>query len=346
MSELVSARRKQNIQNFRWDLLAGASVIALLSTAAAAPAALADDTSHFYFEVGSQYGLEAGGSSGWLLPFAAPGGGGEGGEGGTVSGDARAPTSVGSGGAVFPIRPQHSWDFSGAVKLQPAGSDLLFSLGVQVGRTAHRDESGALTQPTNYGTGHYSGNARERESHTIIDFQIGKDLGLGMFGQDGSSVVSVGVRYAHFTSLTVTNFHTSTKYFSGGGNTHIERSFVGAGPMISWQASMPLMEGDNGGFSIDWGADGAVLFGRQTVNLSVGYDTGQGYSTGRHGAITIPAVGGFAGLSWRPADSGLKVSFGYKADAYFHVLDGGIDTGQRIDRITHGPFLNVGFQAN
>ena len=39
------------------------------------------------------------------------------------------------------------------------------------------------------------------ESHLILDFQAGKDVGLGMFGiKDGSSTVNVGVRIAQFQS--------------------------------------------------------------------------------------------------------------------------------------------------
>ena len=39
-----------------------------------------------------------------------------------------------------------------------------------------------------------------RESHAILDFQAGKDVGFGLFGAHGSSVVSAGVRFAQFTT--------------------------------------------------------------------------------------------------------------------------------------------------
>ena len=38
------------------------------------------------------------------------------------------------------------------------------------------------------------GKSSESERHLILDFQAGKDVGLGMFGGDGSSAVSAGVR--------------------------------------------------------------------------------------------------------------------------------------------------------
>ena len=43
--------------------------------------------------------------------------------------------------------------------------------------------------------------AQNDEHHLIVDFQAGKDVGLGMFGgKDGSSVFGLGVRFAQFSS--------------------------------------------------------------------------------------------------------------------------------------------------
>jgi len=341
MSELVLPRHSQTV---KWHLLATASALALLANMAAIPAAVADEDNHFYFELGGQYGMQAGGSTAWFLPFAAPGfgSGGEGGE----SGGVRTPSTLGPNGAVLPVSPRHSWDFEGTVKLQPAESELIYSLGVKFGRTARRDVSATATQPTEYGTGYYSGFAGHRESHLNIDFQVGKDFGLGMFGHDGTSVFSLGLRYAHFTARTDTGFYTSTKYFQGSGATRLQRSFVGIGPMISWEASAPLSDSEGGVISLDWGANAAVLFGRQKAKLLLVYDTGTALETRRNRSSTVPEVGGFAGFSWHPADSGMRVSFGYKIDAYFNALDAGIYERFQVDRIQHGPFLKIGLQTN
>ena len=61
--------------------------------------------------------------------------------------------------------------------------------------------------------------------------------------------------------------------------------------------------------------------------------------------MTVPNVGGFAGLL-ASSGSSLQLSFGYKVDAYFNALDGGIAAQHQIDRVTHGPFLKIGIQAN
>ena len=46
--------------------------------------------------------------------------------------------------------------------------------------------------------------------------------------------------------------------------------------------------------------------------------------------MTVPNVGGFAGLSFNYADA--KISFGYKADFFFGAIDGGIDTRKNENR--------------
>ena len=42
--------------------------------------------------------------------------------------------------------------------------------------------------------------AHHSEHHTIADFQAGKDIGLGLFGHDGTSTLNAGVRFASFSA--------------------------------------------------------------------------------------------------------------------------------------------------
>ncbi len=345
MSELTHTRNR----DVRWHLLAGASVLALTAGLATVPAAQADEDNHFYFEVGGSYGAQAGGSTAWFLPFAAPGapvGGGEGGESGEA-GMGRIHSPTGPDGAALPIHAGPSWDFTSALKVQPADSDLIFSLGIKFGRNERRSAFASFTQTTPYSyTKLYEGAATHRESHLNIDFQVGKDFGLGMFGHEGTSVFSAGLRYAHFTARTNTGFYTSTKYFAGGGSTLAKRSFVGIGPMISWEASTPLSDTGDGIFTLDWGVNAAVLFGRQKASGVLLYDDGYALGTSRDRTVTVPEVGGSVGFSYHPADSGLRIAFGYRVDAAFGVLDAGIYQNWQVDRVQHGPYLKIGIQAN
>lgn len=323
MSELVAKHRNPHCRHL---LLSGASALALLSVLST-QAVAGEDIGQFSFELGGQLGLIGGSTTEWFVPA-----GGEG-------------SSLGNT-TPFTIMPSHSWNIDGAIKLQPTGSDLIYRFGVQYGRTATKHKNVFLsTYPSYYGgTAYYTAFVRHREEHVKLDFQVGKDFGLGMFGNNGgTSIFSLGIRYAQYNSRTNIDFYTETKYFASGGNARISRRFMGVGPMISWEASAPLSED---GFSLDWGAEAALLFGRQKVRMIVEYNDGFSYSTFRHRNTTAPEIGGFMALSWRCPDVPAKVSFGYKVDALFNVYDGGFATARDADRVTHGPFIKVGVNVN
>ncbi len=203
-----------------------------------------------------------------------------------------------------------------------------------------------------------------QQSHAVIDFQAGKDFGLGMFGRDSSSVFSLGVRFAQFASKTTVNIrerpdlHTKNalKYFHSYGLTgHSTRNFRGVGPSLSWDASMPVAGNrDATEFTFDWGANAAILFGRQSATVS--HHTSGRYvevkyyhfppppyerTNGRDSvhSVMVPNLGGFAGVSAKFPNA--KVSLGYRADFFFGAMDTGNDT--RITRTVgfYGPFATI-----
>ena len=132
--------------------------------------------------------------------------------------------------------------------------------------------------------------AKQNESHAVLDFQAGKDVGLGMFGNRGSSVLSVGVRFAQFTSKTNFNLHAEPDlqypskpitslaeelafntpdihFHDFAAMESNQRSFRGLGPSLAWNASAPFAGSlERGEITIDWGANAAILFGRQKVS--------------------------------------------------------------------------------
>jgi hypothetical protein len=55
--------------------------------------------------------------------------------------------------------------------------------------------------------------------------------------------------------------------------------------------------------------------------------------------VIVPNIGGFAGLSVRFPNA--KVSLGYRADAFFGAMDGGIDVRKTYDRDFYGPFATI-----
>lgn len=122
------------------------------------------------------------------------------------------------------------------------------------------------------------------------------------------------------------------------------------GPSIAWDATVPLIGKPDDGLSLDWGANAAILFGRQKANISIQSIQGHpGYHTviytttpligARRRTVTIPNIGGSIGVSYRlPA---AKVSLGYRADMYFGAVDPGVLTRQSTNQSFYGPFLTV-----
>ncbi|HVT25556.1 MAG TPA: hypothetical protein VHD95_13105 [Rhizomicrobium sp.] len=221
--------------------------------------------------------------------------------------------------------------------------------------------------------------ATNKESHAILDFQVGKDVGLGLFGHGSTSLLNLGVRFAQFSTHSTADMRARpdiafepkyvplaggfyaplTRYHDFHATADFARSFRGIGPSLSWQSSIPVMgHPDSAQLDIDLGLNGAVLFGRQKVSSTqhvTGYYykipgwLGSGYRTptyhnpitkvSRSHSLTVPNIGGFMGISMRYPNA--KVSFGYRADVFFGAVDGGGDMRKTFDRSFHGPFATI-----
>jgi hypothetical protein len=385
MSELLQT--KTNTQPLRWRLFATVSSLALaMAVGQEAQARNADqDRPTVWIEVGGQ--LDRIDTE--QYPFAPPF---------TIKTPTPEPFK-----AASPIAAQRPprWAIGGEGKIvvEPEGTDWVFQAGVRYGRASssrnHQLQTGAAVtdfpnpkyafNPTAYPTKFVTVTAprlsfnktRNQESYAVLDFQAGKDVGLGFFGS--ASVISAGVRYAAFNGknnaritarptahITPVAFNPAyfpglylpqtkhPEYFLSG---HAERSFNGVGPSVSWNASAPFVgNADDGEIAFDWGVNAAVLFGRQKANGTYEKSrvdkTKPGFGTtastlryhstipfDRSRSVTVPNVGAFAGLSFRYVDA--KVSFGYRADYFFGAMDVGIDTRKTSKRGFHGPFAKL-----
>lgn len=385
MSELIQVAASQ--KNMRWKLLLGASTMAFMAYLASAAPGLAEEQDK------PQVWIELGGELSRL---------GDGQE--TFS-----PSIMSDRPSMFDLSepyersPKFSFDEGGSISFQPKGTDWVLSASVRYGRASVNHNHHQQTYPnpfrlsfTYYGypvhfTRYPAGarfadtESRTNESHMVLDFQVGKDVGLGLFGGRSDSSVSLGVRFAQFASRTNTalksspDWHfsyaynpslvtvvglTSSKiaiaqaFHSRIANLQATRSFHGIGPSISWNASTPFAgNADAGQLSLDWGVNGAILFGRQRA--TVHHETMQYYeksgigiypkrsivgvplshTTARSRMVTVPNVGGFAGLSFRYSNA--KISMGYRADFFFNAIDGGLDARKSYDRNFYGPYATV-----
>jgi hypothetical protein len=249
----------------------------------------------------------------------------------------------------FGIGPHSGNEFSGKASFQPDGSPLIFSGVIQFGRTDSHHASADGVLATSYNNGKYTtyaAHATHHETHTLLEFEIGQDFGLGMFGHTGSSVLSGGVRYANFSGSTNITLQTASKYGTNTGTGHISRRFSGFGPVVSWDASLPFGDMADGGFAFDWGASASILFGQQKVSDHVVTASG-GYGARRNHSKTVPAAEVYAGFSYH-FPQGEYVGFGYKLDTASNVFNGagpsfeGFGPSSNVSRTSYGPYVKLG----
>lgn len=375
MSELI---QYGNHANIRWKLLTGASVLVLAASWAGLAHAEDGDHSTVWIELGSQLERVDSQQEVFAPPFFA-----------------NAPASVLAPMLDAQRAPRYTIGGEGKLTFTPEGSDWVFSAAVRYGRSnASRHKHHETNHPTvpltisgNIVTAPYShfnefgdGQSKLASSHTILDFRVGKDVGLGMFGGGGTSVFNAGVRFAQFSSRMDVTLHARPVYGSlptfgspGVYNFHSRylsnntaviqawRNTHAIGPALSWDASLPVAGNPSRtSVTVDWGVNAAVLFGRQkaTVHhqtsgayfngfLAGGYGSNAKVSSYVHGpydhersrSVTIPNIGGFAGVSVKFPNA--KVSLGYRADFFFNALDTGLDTHKSATIGFYGPFASV-----
>jgi hypothetical protein len=243
-------KMRQNSRALRLTLLAGASVLALVAAspnASAAdmaapmakkapppPAAVVKDRWSWWIEGG------AFGSGGGDVNFAGPVGlkpnwGGEGAIGFDWQAAAFAP-----------------WHFSGQFRYGAAtkGRPLALAVSGTAGGTPF-----AVT---------VVGNESLREDHWLVDFAVGRDLGVGNANAQWKFGVRVADLRAKLTAAgvisgTVGGSATTTPF------TIVEKSnFLGAGPRLGIEGSTPL----GGAWSFDWLAGAAALFGHRELKVT------------------------------------------------------------------------------
>jgi len=286
---------------------------------------------------------------------------------------------------------RNSVGVEGKISFMPEDTNWVLSAAVRYGRSNTARHLHHQTPEGDYGklyagtlvlTSHFipahqafgDGQTKLGSSHLVADFQAGKDVGLGLFGNGGTSVVSAGVRFAQFSSTSDVKLYARPVYkinmvtspgkyrlFDEARATYTgvfraRRSVHAIGPTLSWEASQPVSgNGADTTFNFDWGVNAAILFGRQHAsmhhqvtghyytgllgqNLAHHYDNPP-VDTVRARTATIPNVGGFAGVSLKFPNA--KVALGYRADFFFGAMDGGIDTARRENIGFYGPFATI-----
>jgi hypothetical protein len=372
MSELIETNN--NRATVRWKLLASVSALALTANVVSIAKADASDHPQVWIELGGQLEHLSGQPSALTPSFFA----------------LASPSDV---QLMTDTQRPSQWSIGGEGKIAftPDGTNWIFSAAIRYGRSNksdHRHHQSPFISVERYIIPFIPTTTKPlfravfadaavdfKESHAVLDFMAGKDVGLGMFGGRGSSVVSAGVRFAQFVSKTDTSLYARPVvepnqitpipgkykwakpfYQTYTAFLRAERSTHAVGPSLGWEASMPIAgNGADSELTLDWGVNGAVLFGRQRVNIhhqSVSNDYylyfGSNYIA-HHTPHTVnrkvsrfavvPNLGGFAGVSLKFPNA--KVSMGYRADFFFNAVDNGIDTRHVVSEGFYGPFASI-----
>jgi len=396
MSELIN--KNDNRATIRWKLLTGASVLALSAYVSSLAAANADGANNpsIWIELGGQLDRQSGLGHTYVPDF--------------IANNPDSPI-------VDPISPLHyerpplyAMGLDGKITFQPDDSDWSFSASMRYGRSGGRKNVTPGKELVRYmhytraperffsypaymyvtilppktGTQRKLGEdfaptqVSQKQTHEIVDFSAGKDVGLGLFGRNISSTVDAGVRFAQFRSNTSATIHARpdtifgyvtiagahrlwpqydfkfpfTSFSTYAAEFRAQREFAGVGPTLSWNASVPIAGNPSDeALTIDWGINAALLFGHQRAKGSHHtsghhhkYNTNSAYYTtnkpfDRSRDVTVPNVGGMLGMSVKFPNA--KVSIGYRGDFFFGAMDTGVDTRKTGTTGFYGPFATI-----
>jgi len=375
MNELINIQKRQ--ESFRHNLLTNVSLLALAGTIYALPSAAEENRSTVWIELGGQLERVDAAQSVFTPAFFD-----------------LAPTTV-ANTMVDAQRPsRYSIGGEGRITIVPKASDWVLLAAIRYGQVKNprhlHYETPGLPSFFNYKNGVKNANpvvpslrmfgdgqTHSAESHFVLDFQAGKDVGLGLLGNDASSIFSAGVRYTQFTARSDVTLHARPvvgygpligysrlgKYYQGhkafhqtyNAAFHATRSTHAIGPSVSWNASMPVLgDGESMTVAFDWGANGALLFGRQRSLVSHNTTGAAAYFIGtvaharnymhatdhaRMRSIIIPNAGGYANISLKFPNA--KVSLGYRGDFFFNATDSGIEVRDAANQNFYGPFATI-----
>lgn len=270
----------------------------------------------------------------------------------------------------FSFVPHVGWDAATGFDYRFANSPWHVSGEVRYGQSKISDSAAGAGSLSIAGVSINSSQSvvgTDNETHWLADFTVGRDLGIG---QDAMQVKG-GIRFAQITAdsgvasnrkLAVSGIPTPIPTIGGGTTTSLSitslynntlnSSFLGAGPVIGAQGSVPFW----GQFAFDYRADAAVLFGSQKVVFGSTTSTtispmvaiiGPGSFTTGPTALTDKTVAVFngdlqAGFSYW-VNPHVKVTASYRLDAFFGALKtiDAAGNGVSVNRYYQGPQLAV-----
>jgi hypothetical protein len=186
----------------------------------------------------------------------------------------------------------------------------------------------------------------EHESHLVVDFMVGRDLGIG----GTTPELQFGIRIAdlranaHMDESGRRTFYSSISFFSSATASQTavgdwSSRFFGIGPRIAIVGGIPIV----GPWSVDYAAGIAGLFGDRKFTASVTSSNGTSFYLSTSDTAFIFNADASLALSYAFTPN-FKASVGIRGDFYSNALTTyNVSTGalQNIDRSYWGPFFRL-----
>jgi Legionella pneumophila major outer membrane protein precursor len=245
--------------------------------------------------------------------------------------------------------PRPNWGWEGAIGFDyqaAAFAPWHFSGQFRFGSVEKSRSAAAALAGTVGGTpfnASLNANQSIREDHWLVDFNVGRDLGVG----NANAQWTLGVRVADLRSKMNLNGNFAVTV-PGVTTTHgvfnaVEKSeFLGAGPRLGVVGSTPL----GGAWSFDWLAGAAVLFGERKLERTASATTATGsvaaISFNNSDNAAVFNLDAQAGLSYW-FNPNLKITASYRFDGYWNAIKTFDANGnlENVNRFYNGPMLRL-----
>jgi hypothetical protein len=317
----------------RGALLTGVSALALLGSMPGADAADALPTWQVWIEGGS-FETNGGGMFGGPFPGMA-------------------------GPIANPGLPHTGWEMAAGFDYREPNSPWHFVFDARGGQSRGSTQNSTSTSSTSFFVPSFFGSSvfqtnttssavKERESHIVADFMVGRDYGLG----GGVGQIQFGFRVADLYAVTQQQLNaaqviTTRSFYSGTTVTQTSQAaigtfksrFFGAGPRVAYSDSVPVW----GHWTFDFAGGMAGLVGDRTLKISITETPGGSFGSQFGGTAVIFNADAWAGFSYAftpqfKMTAGIRTDYYDKALITFNPNTGALQTA---DRNFWGPFLRL-----
>ena len=256
--------------------------------------------------------------------------------------------------------------WTGRVGLMQEKSGTFLGLdywGIFVRHSEHTSSAFSGSKATTFYGGAYQAllgtDGRYKEDRTVVDFEVGKDIGIG---SAANLRAIAGLRYARQSSRTSLGTTTFDSYLGITTSTsvRINNSFEGLGPRLGLVAELPI----SSGIRLRLGGSGSILWGDHSSSGNVSGSCAPTCTNPTslalnqsNGSVTN-LEGEAAGVFAMPNLNGAELSLGERGETWYQIggpsqislqttagtaltVSTAVGAAGSLDRNEWGPFLRL-----